>query len=177
MFLFSTNQLTRRFYPFLLVCLIAILSSMYLSTTRSATPLLQESLLQEKAECVLKGLGERSPVIVVTLTYEHGKKTVSHTLPSARNQTVESRQSSSELLAEGEDKKGYEQTKESVNYALEITETSLVFEQPRLARISCLAEISSTNLDRREEIEQALAVALGMDLERGDQVMVVAQSR
>lgn len=185
---FPYARFRSRVFPLVVVVLVAALCRLYVAPAESQPssperPLdnsrlaveQEELALQSKAERLLKGLGEESPVVVVTITYEYGKKVVHHTLPSSQTQVVQSRKTSSESLDKEDGENRYLLTKDDAEYALEVTETSLTTEQPRVARVDCVVKISRNHSARQFEIEQALRVALGMDVQRGDQLMVLTR--
>lgn len=135
----------------------------------------RERDLRQKAERALSGLGESDPTVVVTVLMDEVKKEVKQHTPVPDSGVIESRQATTESLDKGTDKKGYMQSKEAVNYLVATTDTKEVFLGLRETKVCCLAEVSSKNASRTAEIESALAVALGIDLKRGDRVMVIVK--
>ena len=134
-----------------------------------------EAQLEEKGRSVLRSLGEVEPLIVVTTSFDRSKSQREEFLPSQDHQVLESSQQVSESLQKDSDREGYEQAKVSTNYQVGCLKTISSNKSPRLQSVSCLATVSSRNSERTEEIEKALYVALGLQADRGDTVMVMAR--
>lgn len=131
-------------------------------------PRLVEQGLREKAEAVLAGYGESEPQAVVTVTMTSDWEDVETYVPLNEKKALESIQTVGESC---EGSTEYRNTKSAENYLVGHTKTVTHRSSPRLVSVSCLVQVSEDNAHRVEEIEKAVAVALGMKFERGDVVM------
>lgn len=139
-------------------------------------PRVEEARLQEKAERLLRGLGEHEPVVVVTASWETGRKVTTSYRPLADGKVLESTQTTHEEMDRKNEENGrYVNTKEAHEFSYAATKTFECQEEPRVVRVCCLVEVGSRHASRVAEIEQALGVALGLDGERGDRVMVMVR--
>lgn len=136
------------------------------------TPEVLEASLGAKAERVLEGFGESDPVAVVTVALTSDWEDVEAYLPQRETRTLEAIQTTGESM-KGENE--YRSTKAAENYAVGFIKTTTHKAGPRLQRLSCLVQVSEKNAHRLDEIEQAVSVALGADVQRGDQVMASVQ--
>lgn len=131
-------------------------------------PKVLEAGLREKAETVLRGYGEDEPCAVVTVAVTTDWEDVETYLPMKEAKALESIQTVGESC---EGSTEYRNTKSSENYVIGHTKTVTHRNSPRLTSVSCLVQVSEENADRLPEIEKAVAVALGMQFDRGDVVM------
>ena len=131
-------------------------------------PRLIEQGLREKAEAVLAGYGESEPQAVVTVAMTSDWEDVETYVPLNEKKALESIQTVGESC---EGSTEYRNTKNAENYLVGHTKTVTHRTSPRLVSVSCLVQVSEDNAHRVEEIERAVAVALGMNFERGDVVM------
>lgn len=132
-----------------------------------------EARLQSKGEKVLEGLGERAPVVSVTLEINRDGIETNDISYDKDEPVVDSEQETNESLAKGESP--YVNQKKAVNYKVGERQVKRVSMGPRVEKIHCLALVSAKNESRCQEIEKALSVALGLDLARGDQIQVMVK--
>ncbi len=131
-------------------------------------PQLVEQDLREKAEAVLVGYGESEPQAVVTVSMTSDWEDVETYVPLNEKKALESIQTVGESC---EGAAEYRNTKNAENYLVGHTKTITHRTSPRLNSVSCLVQVSEENAHRLQEIERAVAVALGMKFDRGDVVM------
>lgn len=134
-----------------------------------------ENLYQARAVHILQGLGESKPVVEVSVCIDRTRRETQQISPDPLTTVVESEQSTSESMAPAVSEKPYRNDKRAVNYRVAETRIKSVSTEPELTRVHCLAQVSTHNAQRAEEIERALFVALGMKAERGDSVMVMVR--
>lgn len=147
-----------------------------------------EDWLQEKAERVLTAFGESSPVAVITVEMKMDKSETEVFSPNPELRAVESVQQTEELMERKEDtgvmlttvdkteaidgfRPKYRNNKQAKNYLVGQTKTKTVRLHPKLGKVTVAVFVSDHNQDRRKEIETAVAVALGLDFDRGDAVL------
>jgi Flagellar M-ring protein C-terminal len=187
----SRSQLCRCAIP---VCLLvmAVALSLLLRTPEECrespfpSPAISESIdvearLQAKAEKVLRGFGESEPIAVVTAEVRTGYTEVRHNKPNHTG-VVESEQKTSEAMERGpcgsdcaENTNEYLNEKVARNWVIGSEETFHKTFQPTVMKVTCLVQVSEENRDRMADIQNAVEVALGLDLKRGDVALAVAK--
>jgi flagellar biosynthesis/type III secretory pathway M-ring protein FliF/YscJ len=145
-----------------------------------------EDWMQEKAERTLRAFGEDSPVAVVTATVDMNMSETEAFTPNPDLTAIESVQKTEEILCKRDSgdlmnsnprpeptsgKPNYKNSKQAENHLVAQTKTKTVRKTPKLARVTCVVFISEKNQERRQEIETTVAVALGLDFERGDTII------
>jgi len=131
-----------------------------------------EARLQAKAEKVLRAFGESEPIAVVTARVRTGYFESQEKTPSS-SPTMESQQ----RVRETDESHSYQNEKVATNWVVGELQTSHRSFRPQIQRVSCLVQISDHNRERRQEIEDAVAVALGLDSERGDVALAALREK
>lgn len=131
-----------------------------------------EAALLAKAEAVLASFGEEDPRAVVTVTTTSDWEDEESFVPIAQAKVLESIQTTGESHRGQAD---YHNTKSAENYLVGHTKKTIHRAGLRITRLNCLVQISPHNTHRLKEIERAVAVALGADVQRGDAVLAVAR--
>jgi flagellar M-ring YscJ/FliF-like protein len=134
------------------------------------TPQVREAALVAKAQAVLVGFGEEEPRAVVTVSMTKDWEDVEAYVPIRDSKVLSSIQTTGESLR-GDNE--YHNTKSAENFDVGHTKTVTHRVGPRVTRVSCLVQVSSQNAHRTQDIERAVAVALGIVPQRGDTVMAV----
>lgn len=187
-----------RFVLPLCLILVAVVScAFYSHATQTARPEAEETVtttsiidqsseyedwLQEKAERVLQAFGESSPSVVISVEMRMDKSETETFTPDPQRKVVESVQVTEEIFKKRREglmnesitenfEPGYMNVKKAENYQVGQVKTKTVRLHPKLKKVSCVVFVSEKNKERRQEIETAVAVALGLEFDRGDAVL------
>lgn len=130
-----------------------------------------EKLLADKAALTLTAFGE-SGTAIVTVEVNGESMDTETFLPLKEGKVLESIQIIGESM-DGES--DYRHSKSAENYTVGHRKTVSKASGLRIGKMSCLVSVSPDSAGRVQEIERAVAIALGMNFERGDAVMVVVE--
>lgn len=149
-----------------------------------------EDEMTQKVEHLLRGLGEREPVVTVHVVLDRNQVEREIFAPGESEKVVESIQKTEEdlqkpslslgdedtLVSSEAERSTYLNKKESINYMVKQTKHKKVRTAPEIAKVSCVVAVSEKNANRLELLEKAVATALGMNFERGDMVLACTQT-